>query len=81
MLDFDRSPKSLFIDSVEYLFRGVESVHGGGHACIDAGLQKDLCHLLACDAIIQRSAHVQLDLMRAIQCGEHGQIDQASRFA
>ncbi len=44
--------QSLFIDSVEYLFRGAESVHGRGHACIDAGLQKDLCHLLACDAII-----------------------------
>src|ERR1700674_107027 len=69
-----------FVEVVEDFFGGAKSVDGGGGAGINPGLQEDLSDLFACDPVVERAAHVNLDLVSSVHGRQHGQIEQAARL-
>src|SRR6185437_14202670 len=71
----------LAVDLGEDLARRAEGVDRGGHAGIDPGLQEDLGDLLARDAVVERAPDMQLDLVRPVERGQHGEVEEAARLA
>src|SRR5262245_5927631 len=64
------------VDFGERLARDAHRVDAGRNAAVDGDLQEDLADLLARDAVRERALHVQLELVRAIERGDHGEVDQ-----
>jgi hypothetical protein len=50
-------------------------------AAVDGNLQDCFYHFFLAATVVQRTAHMQFQLVRAVQCGNHAQVDQAARFA
>ena len=72
---------ALLVHRGEHLARLLERRVGRGHAAVDRGLQQDLADLVLGDAVAERGAHVQLELLLAVQRGQHGEVEQAPGLA
>ena len=68
-----------FLD--QHLMRRLEGVEPGGDAAIGRRVQQGRLDLLDRHAVGQRALDVQLDLRRAVQRGQHRQVQQAAGLA
>src|SRR6266571_6818178 len=58
-----------------------ERLDSRGHAAVHRHLKQDLADLLARAAVGERALHVGLELVRAVQSGEHAEVDEAAELA
>src|SRR4029079_4980477 len=58
-----------------------ERLHRRGHAAVDRRLEQHLLDLLWCAAVANRAAHVDAQLVRAVERGQHSQVDEAALLA
>src|SRR3954463_8146773 len=66
---------------IEHLLRDAEGLQAGRHAAVHGGLQQHLLDLLLRGAVVDRPADVRAELGRAVQRGEHGEVDEAAGLA
>src|SRR5712691_12413216 len=64
---------------LERLARQAEMLDAGRHAAIDRDLQQHLGDLLLGDAVLDRALHVRLELVMAVERGQHGEVEHAAR--
>src|ERR1700756_3776388 len=64
---------------LERLARQPEVLDARRHAAIDRDLQQYLGDLLLGDAVLDRALHVRLELVMAVERGEHGEVEHAAR--
>src|SRR5262249_3311820 len=62
---------------LQHLACDAEAVEGGRHAAIDGDLQEDLAQLVLGHAVVDRAAHMQAQLMRPVEGGDHSEIEDA----
>src|SRR5918994_630483 len=61
----------------EDLARLLEGGVGRRDAAIDHGLEQDLADLLPGDAVAECGADVELELLLAVERGQHGEVEEA----
>src|SRR6266850_3823527 len=66
---------------LEDLFGAAESGHRGGHAAIDRDLQEDLLDLVLGEAVVERAADVQLQLVLLAERAQHAEVQHRARLA
>src|ERR1043166_10259764 len=64
---------------LERLARQPEVLDARGYAAIDRDLQQHLGDFLLGDAVLDRALHVRLELVMAVERGEHGEVEHAAR--
>src|SRR5262249_45862724 len=65
---------------LEHVARRLEGVEAGRDAAVDRDLQEDLLDLLLGEAVVQRTVDVQLELGRAVERGQHGEVQHRARL-
>src|ERR1043166_2958758 len=64
---------------LERLARQPEVLAPRRHAAIDRDLQQHFGNFLFGDAVLDRALHVRLELVMAVERGEHGEVEHAAR--
>src|ERR1700675_4911022 len=76
-----RKSGALFLLVFLHRFAGeLERLDSRRHAAVHRHLKQDLADLLARAAVGGRALHVGLELVRAVQRGEHADVDQAAQL-
>src|SRR6185437_10876424 len=70
--------RALLLALFERLSRDAGCVHSGRHTGVYSCLQQYLSNFLSRDPVAQRALHVDRELMRPIESGEHGKIHHAA---
>src|SRR5262245_45046811 len=68
----------LAVDLGEHLARAAERLDRRGHAAVDRDLHEHLADLLAREAVVERAADVQLQLVAAAERGQHAEVEDAA---
>src|ERR1700682_5549114 len=68
-------------DLLEDVIGGLERVQSSGNSAVDRRVNEHFLDLVDSHSIVEGTAHVQLDLGRAIERGQHRQIDEAPCLA
>src|ERR1700761_9816371 len=63
---------------LEHFVGCLESIQAGGNAAIDGCMKQHFLDLFDRDAVVDRAARVQLDLRRAVERRQHGQVQHAA---
>src|SRR5690606_36649273 len=58
-----------------------ETINSGRHAAVNGNLQKDFAQFFLGDAVVQRTANMNLQFMRAIERRDHSKIQNAAAAA
>src|ERR1700687_4235789 len=66
---------------LEDVVGGLERVQSSGNSAVDRRVNEHFLDLVDGHPVVERTAHVQLDLGRAIERGQHRQIDEAPCLA
>src|SRR5579885_240778 len=64
----------------DHLGGSAKTIDASRHTTIERRLQQYLLDLFLCTAIVQSATHMNPQFMRAIQCGEHANVDQTTHL-
>src|ERR1700730_3836362 len=66
---------------LEDLFGAAESDHRGRHAAVDRDLQEHFLDLVLGEAVVERAADMQLELVLLAERAEHPEVEDRARLA
>src|SRR5262245_56127550 len=66
---------------LEYFPGGAERDHGRRHAAVDRDLQEHFLDLVLGEAVVQRAADMELELVLLAERAQHAEVENRARLA